>query len=121
MNRQVKHAFEKASEASEEASQEASRQVENAYLKAAEGSIAYQRKALAIAYENLDAAFGCAQELVGVKSPSEFIEVSMNHARQQFTAMAEQTSELASLAQKAATSSLEPLTNGVVNAFSRRI
>jgi phasin len=117
MTAQARQTFEKASEAG----QETSRRLEDTYLRATQGSVEYQRKALAIAKAHFDAAFDYAQELVAVKSPSEFIEVSMNHARRQFETMSEQTKELASLAQKAATNSIEPLTNGVIGAFRRTI
>jgi phasin len=117
MTTQAKHTFEKASEAG----QETTRRLEDTYLRATQGSIEYQRKALAIAQAHFDATFDWAQELVGVKSPSEFMEVSLNHARRQFEALTEQTRELASLAQKAATNSIEPLTNGVTSAFRRNI
>jgi hypothetical protein len=40
---------------------------------------------------------------LGVKSPSEFIELSTAHARKQFEAMTAQTKELTELAQKVTT------------------
>jgi phasin len=115
MTTQAKHTLGKASEAG----QETTRRVDDTYLRAAQGAIEYQRKALEVAQAHVDAAFDCAQELVGVKSPSEFIEVSMNHARRQFETITDQTRELASLAQKTATDSIEPLTNGLNSAFRR--
>jgi hypothetical protein len=66
---------------------------------------------------NVDAAFDCAQELVGVTSPTQFFEVTTNHARQQTQAMTEQTRELAALAQKAATDSIKPLAGGLTSPF----
>jgi len=72
---------------------------------------------LEIAQTNVDAAFDCAQELLGVTSPSQFFEVATNHARQQAQAMTEQTKELAALAQKAASDSIKPLAGGLTSAF----
>ena len=115
MTAQAKHIFEKASETGEENS----RHLQDTYLRAAQGSIEYQQKALSMAKSHFDAAFDCAHQLLAAKSPSEFIEVSLNHARRQFEPITEQTRELASIAQQAATTSIEPLTNGVTGAFRR--
>jgi phasin family protein len=116
MPAQAKQTFEKASEAG----QEMTRRLEESYSKTAQDVVNYQRKALEIAQAHVDAAFDCAQDLVGVKSPSEFMEVFMNSTRRQFETMTEQTRELASLAQKVATDNIEPLTNGFNSAFRRR-
>ena len=48
--------------------------------------------------------------LVGATSPSEFIEVTTSHARQQWRAMTEQTMEFSTLVRKAAADSVKPLT-----------
>jgi phasin family protein len=103
---QAKRTFEKASAAGEEA-----------YSRVAQGTIDFHRKVLEIAQANVDAAFDCAQELVGVTSPSQFIEVATKHARQQVQSMTEQNRELAELAQKAATDSIKPLAGGLTSAF----
>jgi phasin len=108
-----KHTFEEASAAGKEAA----RRVEDTYSKAFQEAMDYNRKALAIAQANVDAVFECAQKLMGVRSPSEFMEVATNHARQQVQAMTEQTKELTALAQKAAVHSVEPLTSGLTSAF----
>ena len=115
MAAQSKQMFERATEVG----QETGRRIEDSYLQATQGSIEYQRRALAIVQANFDAAFECSQALVSVKSPLEFIEVSMEHARRQFDALSNQTRELAQLAQKAATSNIEPLTNGLNSALRR--
>jgi hypothetical protein len=82
--------------------------VEVAYSRTATATIEFHQKALAIAQASVDAAFECARELVGVTSPSEFIEVSNKHARQQLQAITRQSKELAELAQKAAIESMGP-------------
>ncbi len=110
---QAKHTFEKASAAGEEAT----RRIEDTYSRVAQGTIDFHRKVLEIAQANVDAAFNCAQELVGVTSPSQFFEVTTNHAHQQAQAMTEQNRELAALAQKAATDSIKPLAGGLTSAF----
>ena len=59
------------------------------------------------------------QELVGVKSPSEFFELSTNHSRKQFETLTEQAKELATLAQKVTLATAEPLKAGATKAFSQ--
>ena len=56
-----------------------------------------------IAATNAHAALDYAYELLGVKTPSELIQLSTAHAREQFEAMAAQTKELTELAQKVTT------------------
>ena len=110
---QAKHDFERASATGEEAS----RRIEDTYSKAAEDAMEYHRKALAVAQANINMAFECAQELLGVTSPSEFVEVAAKRARQQVQAVTEQTRELSALAQKAVANSIQPLTGGLTRGF----
>jgi len=85
------------------ASEEAADLLENTYTTAAKGATDYNLKLVEIARTNTRAAFDYAQELLGVKSPAEFIELSTAHARKQFEAMAAQTQELTEFAQKVTT------------------
>ena len=75
----------------------------SACTTAVKGTADYNRKVIEIAATNAHAALDYAYELLGVKSPSEFIDVSTAHARKQFEAMAAQTKELTELAQKVTT------------------
>src|SRR5712692_4205657 len=85
-NEELKGRFEKVATAGEETT----RRIENNYSRATQGITEFHQKLLAIAHANVDAAFDCARELVGVTSPSEFIEVSTKHARQHLQAMSQQ-------------------------------
>ena len=67
------------------------------------GATDYNLKVIEIARTNTNAAFDYAYELLAVKSPSKFIELSTAHARKQFEAMTAQTKELTELAQKVTT------------------
>ena len=80
----------------------------------------FHQRVLAVTQTNVDAAFDYARELVGVTSPSEFIEVSTKYAGQQLRAMSQQTRELAELAQKAAIGSMGPLASGLGGALLGR-
>jgi hypothetical protein len=79
----------------------------------------YNTKVIEFANANTEAAFAFAQKLSGVKSPTEFIELSTDHSRKQFETLTEQTKELAALAQNVTLAAAEPLKTGVTKAFSQ--
>ncbi len=57
-------------------------------------------------------------ELLGVKSPSEFIELSTAQMRKQFDVVSAQNRELCALAQEVATEAAESIKTGVSEAFN---
>jgi len=59
------------------------------------------------------------QKLAGVKSPSEFFEVSTNHGRSHLETLAEQTKQLAALAQEVTLATTEPLKASFAKAYDR--
>jgi phasin len=113
---QAKEAFEKMSAATTEATA----LIKDSCSTAAKGAQDYNAKFIEFAKANTDAAFDFAQKLWGVKSPSDFIELSTEHSRKQFETLTEQSKELAALAQKVTLATAEPLKTGVTKAFSRR-
>ena len=86
---------------------------------ALKGAQDYNNKFMEIAHANTNAAFDFVQQLYGMKSPSEFMELATEHARKQAAALTEQTQELAALAQKVALATTEPLKAGVAKAFNQ--
>jgi phasin len=102
---QAKDTYEKAKAATGQATDI----LKDTYATAAKGATEYNLKIIEIARINTNAAFEHAQQLLGVKSPSEFIELSTAHARKQFNTMIAQTKELSELAQKVTTKITEPL------------
>ena len=112
---QAKEAFEKMSGATAEATD----LIKSSYSTAVKGAQDYNTKLIEFAQANTQAALDFVQKLSGVKSPSDFIELSTDHSRKQFESLAEQTKELAALAQKVALASVEPLKTGVTKAFSQ--
>jgi phasin len=111
---QAKAAFEKMSAATGEAAA----LFKNSYSTAIKGAQNYNNKVLEFAQTNLKVAFDFAQKLLAVKSPSEFMELSTEHARKQLEILTEQTKELAALGQKVTLATSEPLKTGVTKAFS---
>ena len=112
---QVKAAFANASTAAADAAT----LMKDSYSRTIKGAQEYNTKVIEFAQANTKAAFDFAQELAGVKSPSEFFELSTNHSRKQFEKLTEQTKELATLAQKVTVATAEPVKAGVTKAFNQ--
>jgi phasin len=112
---QAKEAFEKMSAATGEAAA----LIKNSYSTAMKGAQDYNNKVLEFAQTNTEAAFGFAQKLSDVKSPSDFVELSTEHSRKQYETLTEQTKELAALAQRVTLATAEPLRTGVSKTFSQ--
>ena len=68
--------------------------LETVYSTASKGSTEYGLKVIEIARTNTNAAFDFVEELFGVKSPSELVELSTAHARTQFETLTAQGKEL---------------------------
>ena len=101
------------------ASEEAADLLKNTYAIVAKGMTDYNLKLFEIARTNARAAFDYADELLGVKSPSEFIELSTAQMRKQFDIVSAQNKELFTLAQEVATEAAAPIETGVSKAFNR--
>ena len=109
---QAKDSYEKMKSAAEEATGV----LEDTYATASKGAADYALKMIEMGRQNSNAAFDFAVQLLGAKTFSEFVELSSAHARKQFESMSEQTKELASLAQKVATETAEPIKEGITKA-----
>jgi phasin len=101
------------------ASEEAADLLENTYATVAKGATDYNLKLIEIARTSTCAAFDYAHELLGVKSPSELIELSTAHMRKQFEIVSAQNKELCALAHEVATKAAEPIKTGVSKAFNK--
>ena len=112
---QAKEAFEKINAATAEATD----LIKNSYSTAVKGAQDYNTRVIEFAQTNTEAALDFVQKLSGVKSPSDFIELSTDHSRKQFETLTEQTKELAALAQKVTLATVEPLKTGVTKAFGQ--
>ena len=114
---QARNTYENAKAATEEATD----LLKDTYKTAAKGATDYNLKVIEIARTNTNSAFEYAYKLMGVKSPSEFVELSTAHAHKQFEAMTAQTKELTELAQKVTIEIVEPIKAGVTKAFNNKI
>jgi phasin len=112
-------AFRATAEKGSAQAKEAFEKMSAACSTAIKGTQDYNAKVIEFANTNTEAAFAFAQKLFGVKSPSDFVEMSTEHSRKQIETLTEQTKELAALAQKVTLASAEPLKTGVTKAFSQ--
>ena len=112
---QSKESYEKFKAVAEENTE----MLETVYTTASKGATDYGLKIIEITRANTEAMFDFAEALFTVKSPSEFVELSTKHAREQFETLAGQSKELAGLAQKVATQTAEPIKTGVSKAMKK--
>jgi hypothetical protein len=87
--------------------------------RAGHGTSGLQRQVFRVRSKQYQGCHPVRQKLSGVKSPSDFIELSTDHSRKQFETLTEQTKELAALAQKVTFATVEPLKTGVTKAFGQ--
>ena len=73
------------------------------------GAKEYSAKVMEMVKETASANLDLAQAMVGVKSPSEAMELWSSHAKAQFETFTANTKELAELAKKVATETAEPI------------
>jgi len=83
--------------------------IEAVFTTASKGASEYSTKLVEILKSNTTATLDFAQELLGVKSPTEAVELWTSHAKKQFETIAAQAKELAELTQKVATETVEPI------------
>jgi len=112
---QAKDNWEKMKAASEEASD----LIEDSYATASKGAADYGLKVIEVSRANSNAAFDFAAKLMTVKSLAEAVELSTAHVRKQFDTFSTQGKELAALAQKVTTETVEPIKESVTSAFKK--
>ena len=83
--------------------------IEAVFTTASKGASEYSAKMMEIIKANTSSSLDFAQELVGVKTPSEALELWTNHAKKQFEAFSAYSKELAELSQKVAAETAEPI------------
>ena len=112
--KQAKETYEKMSAATTDAVD----LIKNSYSTAFKGAQEYNNKLIEFAHANTYAAFDFFQKVSGVKSPSEFVELSTGHIRKQIETLTEQTDQLATLAQQVTLATAEPIKTGVAKTLS---
>ena len=83
--------------------------IEAVFSIVSKGASEYSAKLMEIMKANTTANLDFAQELIGMKSPAEAMELWSSHAKKQFEAFTAHSKELAELTQKVATQTAEPI------------
>jgi len=109
-----------ALERSKAGAQESTKIMEQSYVRASKGAVDFNLKLMDMAQENLNAAFDFARQMPTVKSPSEFLELSVSHARTQFENLTKQTQHLPGLAQNAIKETAESWQSAAKSSTSSR-
>jgi phasin len=91
--------------------------MEAVFSNATKGYSEYSSKLMEIVKANTSASLDFAQELVGVKTPSEALELWTSHARKQFEAYSAWGKELTELSQRVATETVEPIKSNASKLF----
>ena len=91
--------------------------IEAVFTTASKGASEYSAKLMEIMKANSTATLDFAQELIGVKSPTEAIELWSAFAKKQFEAFTANAKDLAALSQKVATETAEPIKTSASKLF----
>ena len=91
--------------------------IEAVFASCSKGASEYSAKLMEIMKANTTATLDFAQELLGVKSPSEAMDLWTTHAKKQFEAFTAYSKELTELTQKVATETAEPIKNSASKLF----
>ena len=83
--------------------------VEAVFTTASKGASEYTAKLMEMMKANSTATLDFAQQLFGVKSPSEAMELWTSHIKKQYETFTAHAKELTELSQKVATETVEPI------------
>lgn len=99
--------------------EDTSKAAEEVYSTFARGAAEFHRQWIEMVRANTNATLDFMHQVMGVKSPSAFVELSAEHARKQGQAFAEQARHLTSMAQKLSTHMAAPMQAGMKNVFNK--
>ena len=83
--------------------------IEAMFTSASKGISEYTAKVMEFMKANTSTTLDFAQELLGLKSPSEALELWTTHTRKQFETFSAQAKELSEIAQRVASETAEPI------------
>jgi phasin len=98
---------------------EAANALQSCWSKAFKGMQEYNDKLAEFAQANTKAQLEFMQKLGGLRSPTEFFELSTKHTQQQFERLTEQSKLLSALAQRVTLEAAEPIKTGLAKAHER--
>jgi phasin len=97
--------------------QETTKDVEQTYSTVVKDAADFNRQWLEMMRHNAGSTLEFMQRLAGVKSPTEFFELSASHSRKQFETFTEQSQQLMDLAQRVTNGAIAPMQAGMKNPF----
>ena len=115
-NTDFRKAAEQGQQNLEKMSSASSDMLKDTYATTIKGAQDYTGKILEFAQVNANSAFDYVRRLSAVRSPTEFVELSNNHLRQQFETLSRQAQELAGLAQGMTMAATDSIKSGVEKA-----
>jgi phasin family protein len=77
-------------------------------------------KLIDMAHANVDAAFELAHEIASAQTPSDLVAIWSAYAKRRFEMLTKQAQQLTDVGQKLASSSTEPLSRSLSEAFRHR-
>ena len=83
--------------------------IEAVFTSASKGSSEYSTKLIEFFKANTSSSLDFAQQLFGVKTPAEALELWTAHTKKQYETLTAQAKELAELGQKVAPETVEPI------------
>ena len=101
------------------AANEAAQAVQDCCSTALKGMQDYSGKVAEFTQANIKSYVEFVHKLATVKSPSDFIQLSTTHTREQMQTLAEQGKQLSALAQKVTLEAVEPLKSGFTKTSPR--
>jgi len=91
--------------------------IEAVFTSASKGASEYTAKLMEFMKANTTANLDFAQQLLGIKSPAEAMELWTSHTRKQAQALSAQAKELGELTQKIAAETAEPIKTSASKIF----
>ena len=99
--------------------EETSKAAGEVYSTFTSGAVEFHRQWIEMVRANTNATLDFVHQVLGVKSPSAFVELASEHARKQAEAFAEQARHLTGIAQKLTTDMAAPMQAGMKNVFNK--
>jgi len=112
---QSKAVFEKIALATNEAAEV----MTNCCSTALKGMQEYNSKLIEFTQANAKSHVEFLQKLAGVKSPTEFLELSSSHNRSQLERLADQAKQLTELTKQVTLATAEPVKTGLAKVYDR--
>jgi len=112
---QSKAVFEKIAAATNEAAEV----MTNCCSTALNGMQEYNSKLIEFTQANAKSHVEFLQKVAGVKSPTEFLELSTSHNRSQLDRLADQAKQLTELTKQVTLAAAEPVKTGLAKVYNR--